>query len=130
MRQLKHFAFTSAVVMAQRTSQFLMYSVKLRLPWQIKVAISCKYMYKCQQHNTLLFDTSLWCTTIITTTSSVACSIRQPPLPLLQNSYRDGDRAPALVLEHRSQQLANVNLPDTHSGVGAPRQQQFSTACE
>lgn len=62
--------------------------------------------------------------------SSMACSIRQPRFPLLQNGYRDGDRAPALVPVRRSQQLANVNLPDTHSGVGAPRQQQFSTACE
>ncbi len=48
----------------------------------------------------------------------------------LQHSYRDGDGAPALVPEHCSQQLANVNLPDSHSGVGASRQQQFSTACE
>lgn len=61
---------------------------------------------------------------------SVACSIRQSLFRLLQNSYRDGDRAPALVPEHCSQQLANVNLPDTHSRVGAPRQQQFSTVCE
>lgn len=58
------------------------------------------------------------------------CSITQPLFPLLQNSYRAGDRAPALAPEHRSQQLANVNLPATRSRVGAPRQQQFSTACE
>jgi len=61
---------------------------------------------------------------------SMACSIRKPLFPLLRSSYRDRDRAPALVPERCSQQLANVNLPDTHSRVGAPRQQQFSTACE
>lgn len=61
----------------------------------------------------------------------VVCRIRQALFPLLGNSYKDGDRAPAPVPEHCSQQLANVNLPDTHGGEGrAPRQQQFSTACE
>lgn len=81
-------------------------------------------MYKCQLRNTFLL------TPACGAPPSMACSIRLPLFPLLQNSYRDGDRAPALVPEHCSQQLANVNLPDTHSGVGAPRQQQFSTACE
>lgn len=77
-----------------------------------------------------MFDINLWCLPHLPSPPSVACSIRQPTLPVLQNGYRDRDRAPALAPEHRSQQLANVNLPDTHSRVGAPRQRQFSTACE
>lgn len=81
-------------------------------------------MPKCQLHNAVLFDTCLWCP------HSMARSIRQPLFPLQQSSYGDRDGAPALMPERCSQQLANVNLPDTHSRVGAPRQQQFSTACE
>lgn len=49
---------------------------------------------------------------------------------LCSNSYRNGGRAPALVPELCSQQLANVNLPDMRSRVGTSRQQQFPTACE
>lgn len=73
---------------------------------------------------TVLLDTRLWCP------HSMACSIRKPLFPLQQSSYGDRDGAPALMPERCSQQLANVNLPDTHSRVGASRQQQFSTACE
>lgn len=79
---------------------------------------------KCHPDNNALFDICLWCP------PSMACSIRLSVFPLLQSSYRDRDGAPALVPERCSQQLANVNLPDRLGRVGAPRQQQFSTACE
>lgn len=47
----------------------------------------------------------------------MSCSTGQRLLPLLQSSYTDRDRAPALSPERCSQQLANVNLPDMHSRV-------------
>lgn len=83
-------------------------------------------MYKRQLHNTLLFDTSLWCP------SSVARSTRQPLFPLLQSSYRDGDGAPALAPQPSSvpSSLLMSTCLIRAAGWGAPRQQQFSPACE
>lgn len=103
------------------------------LSWQVKLAIFTECTYECHLHNTFSFDINLWCQTAhtgITTHTHTHHDIKQPLFPLLQNGYEAGDGAPALVPERHSQQLANVNLPDTHSRAGAPRQQQFSTACE